>query len=298
VSGPPSPPGVPDAYTITTYDSVGGASGTGHALDIATPTFTPVIGQSNAETVTLEGIPVSVSIVANALPADTQNQSETLTVSALDYDGNPITGSYATTTGTAATIQLDDPDTAQYGTSLSGTVSGGGCAGSCLELSSSTDAAAATLDYGGLAENPVTLTATGTGITTSTGTFTPTLKPIVYASGSGPVNATSQPEIDLFTTDSTSASGYRGSESFSEAGFTDDPYFGTLGVTGASSCSSFATINAAFNIFTASAIAGAVAGSCTLTVTDGLTDQTNALPTITVTYTTSSVGTNAKHRVR
>jgi hypothetical protein len=48
--------------------------------------------------------------------------------------------------------------------------------------------------------------------------------------------------------------------------------------------------------FMATATPSAVAGLCLLTVTDGLTDQLNPLPTFVVTYTTSSIVGNGKQR--
>jgi hypothetical protein len=67
-------------------------------------------------------------------------------------------------------------------------------------------------------------------------------------------------------------------------------------------CSAFATLSTGTNDtthgtpFTASAILSPVAGICTITVTDNLTDQPNALPTFKVTYTTSTIPVQSKYR--
>jgi hypothetical protein len=209
-----------------------------------------------------------------------------------------ISGPFADSNGAPLTIHVTDPDPLTYGTSLTGTNPGTGCTGSCVDLKSSTDTL--TLDYGGQAENAVTffVTATGTlnrGISGSSNVFTPTLKPITYVSGP---EVASAPEVDLFTTDSGSATGYSGTETFQELGFTNSPYDQSLSLEGAYACSTFASLTGSTTAFTATAIASPVAGSCTLTVADGLSDQTNTLPTFVVTYTTSSITGNAKHRSR
>src|SRR5208283_5041843 len=96
--------------------------------------------------------------------------------------------------------------------------------------------------------------------------------------------------------------GYSGTEQYTEAGLTDNPYNQPLSTTGASGCSAFATLTTGTNDptngtpFTAAAtVANPTAGECTITVTDNLTDQTNPLPTFVVTYTTVSIGTNSRH---
>jgi hypothetical protein len=295
VYGPPSPPNVADSYTFETTAATGGY---GAVLSIATLTFTPKAGQNNTETVTLAGIPYVVALNVPTLPANTQGQSATLGYTVKDASMSAISGPFADSNGAPLTIRVTDPDTLTYGTSLTGTNPGTGCTGSCVDLKSSTDTL--TLDYGGQAENAVTffVSATGTlngGIAGSSNVFTPTLKPITYVSGP---EVASAPEVDLFTTDSGSATGYSGTETFQELGFTNSPYNQSLSLEGAYACSTFASFTGSSDAFTATAIASPVAGSCMLTVADGLSDQTNTLPTFVVTYTTSSITGNAKHRTR
>lgn len=294
VTGPAWVTGQSNTYTLTTFDA---NNGTGNPLDTATVTFTPTPGQTT-QAVTLQGIPGIVTITgASALTAGTQNQSEALTVTVKDAAGQIISGPFA------HPVRIADADTRSYGTSLTGTNAGTGCTGSCVDLTQPSDTV--TLDYGGLAESPVTLTSSGTNLSSAgTATFTPSLNPILPDSGD-PLSSLSSCTwvpcygIDLYSS-SSSSSGYSGTVYYKEAGFTDAPYNQSLLGPGSSICSTFATVTTAANVngetpYSAAAIASPVAGSCTVTVTDGLSDQTNLLPTFVVTYTTFSGGTiNAK----
>ena len=293
VSGPPSPPGQLDNYTLVTYD---GSNGTGNALDTGTVSLTPVAGQANSASVTLKGIPATIVIsgVPNNFAAGTAGQSAALTVVVTDADGRPITGTYA------SPVTINAPDPNSLGVTLTGT--NPGCAGHCATLNGSADSVS--LLYGGVAENPITLTSAATGVTganAGSAVFTPVLQPIVWFSGPTSVSAGSPKGVDLFTNDNTSPIGYTGTEVYAENGFTNPPYSMALSVTGAAGCATFATVTTGADTangtpFTATSIASPVAGICTLTVTDNLTDQPNALPTFVVTYTTSSLGANGKHR--
>jgi hypothetical protein len=250
----------------------------------------------------LNGIPSSVAIanVPTGWHANTSN-AQALTVNVMDHSGQTITGTYA------STVRITDPDTqSTNGTNVTGTHAGTGCTTTCVDLTGSGDVV--TLNYGGLAENPVTLASSGTGLATAgTGTFTPILNPIV----SEPTNPVSQAAghpvgIDLFTPDSSATVGYTGSVKYYEDGFTNAPYSNALSTTVPAACSAFANVQRAAlgvvngshtdTIFTATSVAAPAAGSCTLTVTDGLTDQANALPQFVVTYTTGFVNANAKRR--
>jgi hypothetical protein len=293
VNGPPSPPGVPDTYQVTTYDAQNGG---GNALDQGSVTFTPTAGQNNVANLTLNGIPYSVTItgVPTTWQADTSGQTQALTVTVKDHAGATITGTYANQ------VVITDPDTQlTNGTTLTGTNVDGSCVSdSCVDMKTSTDTI--TFNYGGLAENPVTLASSGTGLgTAGTATFTPLLNAIAYSSG--PTSAAGGKGVDLFTTNSSATLGYSGTEAYSEAGFTDSPYNMQLSVTGTGACSGFATVSRGANAsgatpFTATTTSTPSAGSCTLTVTDSLTDQTNALPTFVVTYTISSLSGSSKYR--
>ncbi|HEY0869723.1 MAG TPA: hypothetical protein VGD55_04950, partial [Acidothermaceae bacterium] len=293
VNGPPSPPGVLDTYSLVTYD---GSNGTGNALDTGTASFTPIVGQANSTSVTMKGIPATIVIngVPNNFAAGTAGQGTALSVTVTDADGRVITGTYANP------ITINAPDANSRGVTLTGT--NPGCAGHCATLNGSTDSVS--LLYGGVAENPITLTSAATGVSgpnAGSAIFTPVLQPIVWFSGPTSVVAGSPKGVDLFTNDNTSAIGYTGTEVYAESGFTNSPYSMALSVDGASACSTFATVTTGADTsngtpFTATSIASPVAGLCTLTVTDNLTDQPNALPTFVVTYTTSSVGADGKRR--
>jgi hypothetical protein len=311
VNGPPSPPGHVDAYSIVTYDTAGG---TGAKLDRATASITPIAGQNNSVNVTLMGIPFTVAIsgVPTTWQANTAGQTADLTVTVADHAGATITGTYAS----AVTISDPDAETTN-GTKVTCTPpnSGATCvatlnAGTNSSVSIADSTNGVRLNYGGLAENPVVLASsnadvTATGGTAGTATFTPLLNAIT-SDGANPTTFYSGggPGIDLFTNDNTSSVGYTGTVKYGELGFTNTPYNKQLttnptGNTGA--CSTFATLATGANVtnetpFTATAIASPVAGVCTVTVTDSLTDQPNTLPTFKVTYTTSQVNASSKHR--
>jgi hypothetical protein len=295
VNGPPSPPGQSDTYTINTFDT---SNGTGNNLDTGGVTFTPTAGQNNAQTITLKGIPKTVVIgsVPAGFNAGTGSQTQALTITVKDAASQTIaSGTYANP------ITLSDPDTSgTQGSQLTGT-NVGSCSGTCVTLNGPSDTA--TLNYGGLAENPVSLSATGTGVTTANATFTPVLAAISLVAGA-PTSALGGPGIDLYTTNNTSTVGYSGKISYTEAGFTTTPYNQTLTTINGSSCAAFATVGAADNTgtgntdFTATATAN-VAGQCTRVVSDGLAASGHGSggPSFLVTYTTSSLN-NSSHARR
>ncbi|NNM92801.1 MAG: hypothetical protein HKL92_05605 [Candidatus Eremiobacteraeota bacterium] len=269
VNGPSVPPGS-DGFTITTYDHTGG---TGNAISVATPTIAITAGTTNNVTITLAGIPKTLAI--SGIPsasAGTALAATALSVAAKDADGNTITGPYA------SPITLADGDT----TGASTFATSGSDSPPTRELLSSTDTA--TLAYTGLAILPATLTASATGATNGTATFTPTLQPIVY---SGPLNG-STPEIDLYA---TSGFGSTFSYNVSEAGWTNSPYGKALSLN-ASACSTFATASAGVDVpasgtpITVTAIASPSAGTCTMTVSDPF-GQTKS---VTGTYTVTGIG--------
>jgi hypothetical protein len=294
VSGPASPAGQSDAYSLITYDAAGG---TGNALDQGSVTFTPTEGAPNPQNVVLMGIPYTVAITGTPTTwhANTSGQTANLTVTVKDHSGQTITGTYANQ------VVITDPDTQlTNGTKLTGTNVDGSCVSdSCVDMKTSTDTA--TLNYGGLAENPVVLASSGTGLgTAGTATFTPLLNAIT-SDGANPTSSLGGVGIDLYTSLSTSTVGYSGTVSYKELGFTNSPYNIQLSTTGGSSCSAFATLSTGANAsnetpFTATAISTPVAGTCTLTVTDSLTDQPNTLPTFVADYTTGQVNVNSKVR--
>jgi hypothetical protein len=294
VNGPPSPPAQSDAYTVTTYDAT---NGTGNVLDTGSVTFTPTVATNNAVNITLMGVPYTVAItnVPASFSANTGSQTQNLTVTVKDHSAQTITGTYANS------VRITDPDAeTTNGTHLTGTHNGSSCTNSCVDMTASTDVV--TLNYGGLAENAVTIASSGTNLgTAGTAVFTPLLNAITGDGANSTTLSGGGTGIDLFTNNSGSASGYSGTVKYGELGFTNSPYNKALSLTGTGACTNWATVTAGANAsnetpFTATAVASPVAGICTVTVTDALTDQTSTLPTFKVTYTTSSVNNNSKNR--
>jgi hypothetical protein len=311
VKGPPSPPGVVDHFSITTFDGpVSGGVATGNALDTdnGTTQVTPVAGQDNPVNVVLMGIPFTIAIAAlTTQTVDTAGQTQNLAVTVADHAGQTITGTYS------QVVRITDPDTATYGagptrgTSLSGTHPGSGCTTTCVDLQTSTDTA--TLTYNGLAEDPVTLTSSASGVSgpnSGAATFSPTLHAITHTTGGNSASAGSPVGIDLFTNDSSSTVGYSGTEGYHEDGYTDGPYNKVLTTIAGTACA-FATLGAANvsndTVFTATTTPAApsappAAGTCTRVVSDGLAAANHGTggPQFVVTYTTSSVNASSKHR--
>jgi hypothetical protein len=294
VNGPATPVGQSDTYTLTTYAST---NGTGSALDTGSVSFTPVPATNNAESVTLQGIPaiVAISGVPSTYAANASHASA-LAVVVEDAAGDTIaSGSYAN----PVTISATDANGPQ-GVQLTGTHAGSCTAPtSCVSLTAATDTVS--LAYGGIAENAVTISSSGTGLVSAgTATFTPVLNAIT-GDASNATSVLGGTGIDLYTNNSGSTVGYSGVVKYYENGFTNSPYNKQLTTSSTASCSTFATVTQGANAsgetpFTATSVASPVAGQCTLTVTDSLTDQSNALPTFKVDYTTSSIGASGKHR--
>jgi D-ribose pyranose/furanose isomerase RbsD len=297
VNGPPSPPGQVDAYTVNTYDATGGSGGSGNVLDTGSTSITPTVGTNNTITITLLGVPYTVAItnVPASFSANTGSQTQNLTVTVKDHSAQTITGTYANS------VRITDPDAeTTNGTHLTGTHNGSSCTNSCVDMTASTDVV--TLNYGGLAENAVTLASSGTNLgTAGTAVFTPLLNAITGDGANSTTLSGGGTGIDLFTTDSGSPSGYSGTVKYGELGFTNSPYNKALSLTGTGSCTSWANVTAGANTsnetpFTATAVSNPTNGICTVTVTDALTDQTNTLPTFKVTYTISNVSGSSKNR--
>ena len=165
-----------------------------------------------------------------------------------------------------------------------------------------------------MAENPQTITASATTATSGTATFQPNLHPPI-ATGSGTPNGvvedpagSTTAQINLFT---TSGIGSTGTVPFGEAGWTNDPYDHQLSVlAGTDTCSNggpllttVATVTAGSNgatqatPITATVVASPTAGDCSISVGDGLSSNTtDAVATLTVTYTTAGIGVNGHRR--
>jgi hypothetical protein len=268
VNGPLVPPGS-DNFSFTTYD---GAGGTGSVIATTSGTYTITAGvANNGNSVTLQGVPKTFTI--SGVPSGTAGTAfgspTTFTLAVKDADGNTITGTYAN----AVTVGDSDSSGAQ-GTQL--TVNSGS-ASTSVQTTQSSDVLK--INYGGLAIAPATLTASATGATNGTATFTPTLSSIVY---SGPLNG-STPEIDLYAPTGTGSSG---AFTASEAGLTNAPYNKSLNA-GTTGCGSIGTVSPAGGTsFTFTAVGSPAAGSCSINVTDGLGQS----KTVTGTYTTSGFG--------
>ena len=318
VNGPPTPPGT-DSFTIVTYDANGA---TGHALNAAQKNGVAIAaGANTAVSVILGAIPATLSISgvptgAGALTAGTQSQTASISVVAADGHGDTIPTAqapnvfYVDSTGALLNITVTDPDTNAHGSCVinTGTSTCTGAAPTSVTFSGPD--VTRLLAYDGLAENPVTLTASASGATNGTTSFQPKLNaPAFNSSQATPsgVALTGSAEIDLFA---TSGIGSTGSESFTESGWTGTPYNHALLITGTPACTpaapaltGIATVSAGANSttngtpFTATAVASPTAGSCPVTVGDGLSSNTtDGSATLTVTYTTSSVNASSKRR--
>lgn len=266
VPGPAVPPGS-DSFTLTTYDATGG---TGRVVSKASATYTITAGQTNSNTITLNGVPASLSV--SGVPSGTAGtafgSAQSFSVAARDADGNTILGTYANP------VSLADSDSSGA-TTIATSGSDSPAAGQLLSSSDSVS-----LNYTGLAITPATITASASGATNGTGTFTPTLQAIVYNGAT----VSGNPEIDLYA---ASGTGSTGSFSASEVGWTNAPYNKSIGASAASGCSSIATVSPASGTsFTATVASSPSAGTCTLTLSDGA-GQTKA---VTLTYTSSSFG--------
>ena len=303
VPGPPSPPGS-DTFTITTYDT---STGTGNALSTATTTVTIVAGTANSNAVTLNGIVASIAIAGvpatNAFAAGTPNSSN-LTVTASDADGNTITGTYNNA------ITVSDPDTLSDGSSVAATTcpaQGTETTVAASSVSFTSDTSTAKFCYNGIAENPVTLTASATGATGGTASFQPLLSAPAYVTASGTPAGVVSPttgEIDLFA---PSGLGSTGSVNFAETGWTTAPFNQLLGAAATAPCSSggplstFATLSTAAatgaTTITATAASPETPGFCTVYVSDGLTANTSDTTGLfNVSYTSTSIPVNGHRR--
>jgi hypothetical protein len=312
IAGPPSPPGT-DSFTVVTYDAgaaAGSALNAGQLNNVAISA-----GSANSETITLGAIPATLSLSNVPMPgvgsfnAGTQSQSTAVSVIADDADGNVIPTSqspavfYVDATGAAINVTVSDPDTNAHGSCVVPSGTSTCTTGAATSATLAGPDGTASLAYDGLAENPVTITATASTATSGTAPFQPNLNaPAFNSSQAAPsgVALTSGAEIDLFN---TSGTGSTGSESFTELGWTGSPYAHALSIIGTPACTSIATVSAGSNDttngtpFTATVVASPTAGLCTATVGDGLSSNTtDSTATLTVTYTTSGISANGKHR--
>ncbi|GEM_PF-4887163 len=235
----------------------------------ATPTPTPFPTPSPTPTQasTPGGATVASFTLAGFPPAQYgSSTSGFLTLKMYTSGGSQISGTVSNT----VTVSSDNPAVTLSVNS--------GAQSSSVNLTKGSDLLE--LFYSGLAINSATITVSAAGATSTTGTFTPTSAGVVY---SGPTNASRQPEVDLYA---PSGTGSTFTFTAGQAGWTGS-YGNSLVVTGASTCSSFASIAtpapAATN-FTVTAVSSPTAGSCTLGVA-GFNSSVN----VTITYTTFGV---------
>ena len=331
VNGPPSPPGT-DSFRIVTYDNSVPASG--HALN-AGQIIGAVItaGQNNPQSVTLGAIPKTLSISGvpsggGALTAGTQSQTATISVVAVDGHGDTIpTGKtpnvfYVDATGAALNVTVLDQDTNSHGSCVVNSGTSACTTGGTTSVTFSGPDITRVLAYDGLAENPVTLTASASGATNGTATFQPKLNAPVFVSAQAtpaPVALSSSPEVDLFA---PTGVGSVGTESFTESGWTNSVYGHALTFSNTGACTTgtgitatsmddIATITVGTNdtttgtpiTATTKTTSGAPKpGSCPSVISDGLgtstggSNTTGSSITLTVTYTTSTVTGSSKGR--
>jgi len=158
VTGPAVPPGN-DTFTLTAYDA---QNGTGNVISKATPTLTIVAGQTNSNTIALNGVPASFTIAPPAAAFGTAFAATAFSVTVKDADGHTIMGAYQNP------VTLTDADTSGA-TTLATSGSDSPAAG---QLLSSSDTA--TLAYTGGALAPVSISASASGATTASSNFAPT----------------------------------------------------------------------------------------------------------------------------
>jgi hypothetical protein len=323
VNGPPSPPGT-DSFLVQTYSATGAGGSVLNAGQLNNVTITA--GHDNPETITLGAVPsgtLSVAALPTTWHAGTTGQNATLTISATDGHGDTIPSGqspnvlFVDANGNAVSVTVTDPDTSQHGTCV-GTSTSSCTTGALTTVTFTGPDASAKFNYDGLAENPVTLTASLTGATSGTASFQPILNAPVFngtpATPTG-VALTGSPEIDLFA---TSGTGSTGTEYFTESGWTNDPYLHALTFTNTGACTSGAHITATSMADIATIVAGTndatkgtpfaattnttggapKPGSCPSVINDGLSSNTTEVTTtiLTVTYTTSSFTGSSKKR--
>jgi hypothetical protein len=318
VNGPPTPPGT-DSFRIVTYDNA--APGSGNALNAAQlNNVTITAGQSNAQSVTLGAIPKTLTISAPTWTAGTQSQTQSLTVTAKDGHNDTIPTAqapnvfYVDALGAPINITVSDPDTTLHGSCVTAAGPSACTSGAATSVTFSGPDTTRAFNYDGLAENPVTLTASASGATSGTVQFQPVLNaPVFNSSQATPsgVALSSSAEIDLFA---LTGIGSTGSESFTESGWTNTPYNHALTFANTGACTTgagitatamtdIATITVGANStlngtpFTATVVASPKTGSCPSKISDGLSlNATDGSATLTVTYTTSVITGSSKNR--
>jgi hypothetical protein len=278
VLGPASPTGS-DIFFVTLKD------GSGHAL---AKNFAPAItvkpAAANSGSVTLQGVPASFTLTG--MPsgiAGTPASNVSLTLTAFDAAGDTITGPYANS------IELTDND-ASGGTQVF--VNRGN--GVPVFIANSTDSVQ--ISYTGLAIAATSLTIQAQGATTLNVPFAPSgvTNPAAVCNGAGGSDttecATPAPSVQLYAPSST---GSTASFTVSQTGWSENPF--SQPFQESDTCSGIATISSSDDVtFTATVAAAPSVGTCHVTITGGAALTLD----VPVSYTTTGVGVDTRHRGR
>jgi hypothetical protein len=238
----------PDLFSVKLYDAPNGG---GNLLSTAGIAQTVVMNQTNTIAMVTNGVVAAFALAVGTAAAGTPG-AVTVTVNALDSDGNTIAGpgSYVDADGNPVTITLTDSDTSGA-TALSGaTVS---------------RPAVITLNYTGLAIAPATIAASAAGFPNRTVSFAPVLSPIVMM-----MNNTPNPAFNVVL---ASPTGPRSTVRFTvtEAGWTEAPFNQTMSLTQGTGCGNIGTITQSGSMYTATVASMPLIGTCTaLTLHDGV----------------------------
>lgn len=260
-----APPGTVN-YTFQVED------GSSHVLSTVTTDEVIVQGSSNNLTVTLQGVPSSVTIAPLTLTASSGTPgtatTSPLAVSVLDASGAQIVDGTTPATYTTPVTLTDNDSSGQTSIDVNG-----GTPGSTVTLNRPTDIV--TLHYTGEAINSFTIGATGTGVTSSTATISTVINAITLggttlddaAHGGLPGDPNFNQPTLFFST-------LGGTQSFSaaELGWTQAPYNQQFNVVlDAATCGTGAAAVAKLNTTlpaTSFSITSQNAGFCKATVTE------------------------------
>jgi hypothetical protein len=281
IEAPQSPPGT-DVYALTVFDA---ANGKGNKLASGSAIRKIVEAKKNAAVALLAGIPKY--LIFGTVPGGTAGTPVVapLPLSVQDADRDAISGAYAT----PVTVTDSDTSAIAQGSALS---LDGGAPTRSVQLTSS---AALTLNYGGLAMSPVTLSASAAGAASGQAQFSPALSSIHYT---GPRNA-GAPEIDLYNP-ASGQPGFSGTFTLSQAGWSgsgfEHGFTYALGGTN-NNCSSYTIVPASGSDspYTVSVAATHKAGTCTMTLSGATSNSTQP---VILTYTVSGIGISAVHHPR
>jgi len=255
-----APPGNVN-YTFTAGDGT-------NTLSTSTTTLTIAAGTQASLSVSLQGVVNTVSIGAVTLvPTATTPTQPTLTVTALDADGNQIVGNDSF----SSPVTLTDTD-AHGATGLS---LNGAAAATSVMITKPSDMV--TLTYSGIAINNFTISATG-DTTPNASPITVTPNDIVFQTGTGLFNDTianggqpTDPNFGQQTVDVAPTTPGGVTVSASEAGFTDGAFGGMFDIMLSAQCvtQGLTVVSSAgpATAFTISA-ANATTGTCSVRLTE------------------------------